>query len=108
VFVTDDSVFAEIDANQQPPSFVTQVYLEHEVWNTAYEISNSDEYVEHMFNATLGESLSSKDKNLDLLLGVQGWRHGFFIAENLNYWVDEFNKFSMELKIAIQNLIGDF
>jgi len=55
VFVTDDSVYSKIDQKQQPPSFVSQVYLEHEVLNNHYEIYNNDEYLEHIFNETLGE-----------------------------------------------------
>jgi len=70
VFVTDEQVFSNIETDQQPPSFVTQVYLEHEVLGNDYEIYNSDDYIEQMFNATKGEMAGASDRNLDLLLSV--------------------------------------
>lgn len=87
---------------------MTQVYLEHEVLNNAYEIYNADEYVEQIFNTSLGREVQASDKNLDLLLGVQGWRQGFFIYQNLQNWIDQFNSLTDDVKVAIQNLIGEF
>ena len=45
VFVTDESVFSEVDEKKQPPSYVAKVYLEHEVNKTDYEFYYASEYI---------------------------------------------------------------
>ncbi len=86
--VTDDSVFSKIEDRKQPASLGASVYLENEVYKNDYEVYYANQYINHWFDESLKDS---KDSNLDLLLGVQGWRAYYFdicgmynISQNIN------------------------
>lgn len=50
------------------------VLLEDEIYFKDYEWMNNDQYVDQLYST----SSTGSDLKLDLLLGVQGWRLGFF------------------------------
>ena len=48
----------------------------------------------------------SSNRNIELLLGVQEWRHGRFYIPYVQQIFDKFANMSDEDKIMIQNLFG--
>ena len=82
VTVTDDSVFQLIDDLRQPPSLASRTYLENEVKvGDNQEFLYANQYVEHWYSNSTAPS--SSDSNLELLLGVQGWRFRVFDYQNI-------------------------
>lgn len=75
--ITDDSVFSKIEDRKQPPSIGVAVYLENEVSKISNELYYSNQYVDHWFNDP-ATAVASSNRNLELLLGVQGWRSNMF------------------------------
>jgi hypothetical protein len=81
VTVTDDSVFQKLEERKQPPSFAARVYLENEVQRTEnHELYYANQYIEHWWQS---DAPQSNDENLELLLGVQGWRYRIFALDRL-------------------------
>jgi len=76
VVITDDSVFNKIEERKQPASLGAAVYLENEVAKISHELYYSNQYVDHWFNDPAINT--SNNRNLELLLGVQGWRANVF------------------------------
>lgn len=60
------------------------VLLEKEIYQRDFEFPYPDQYVDYMYtNAAKRDALRNvsgedSDLNVDLLLGNQGWRYGFF------------------------------
>lgn len=75
--ITDESVFSKIEERKQPPSLGAAIYLENEVSKISNELYYSNQYVDHWFNDP-ASSVGSSNRNLELLLGVQGWRSNVF------------------------------
>jgi hypothetical protein len=80
--VTDDSVFSKIEDRKQPPSLGAALYLENEVKKISNELYYSNQYVDHWFNDP-STTTQSNNRNLELLLGVQGWRANVFDLRRL-------------------------
>jgi DNA-directed RNA polymerase len=78
VTVTDESVFAKIEDRKLPPSLGAAVYLENEVFKIENELYYSNQYIDHWFQDQKNAVQESNDRNLELLLGVQGWRSNAF------------------------------
>ena len=76
VVITDESVFGKIEDRKQPPSLAAAVYLENEVAKISNELYYSNQYIDHWFNSASNNT--SNDRNLELLLGIQGWRANAF------------------------------
>jgi len=74
VVVTDESVFQRLEEKLQPPTFGSAVFLAYDVMRQDYYFHYPNDYIEHFF----GKSNCSCDQNLELLLGIQQWRHGLF------------------------------
>ena len=75
VTVTDESVFSKVENRKQPPSLGAAVLLENEIDRTNYEFYHANEYIDQWFQ---NNSAGSTDSNLEMLLGVQGWRANIF------------------------------
>ena len=75
--ITDDSVFNKIEDRKQPASLGAAIYLENEVKKISNELYYSNQYVDHWFNDP-SNTTTSNNRNLELLLGVQGWRSNIF------------------------------
>ncbi|CDW88298.1 a-macroglobulin complement component [Stylonychia lemnae] len=115
VTVTDNSVFSQIQRRQQPPSLPTMVYLENEVNKTNNEFFNSDQYIDYMYidnysanETSIQDDLNQQQSNvnLDLLLGVQGWRYGYFYPQVLQEWPSLISTMSKEEARQIQDLLA--
>ena len=78
VTVTDESVFTKIEDRKAPPSIGAAVYLENEVMKIENELYYSNQYIDHWFQDQKSAVKESNDRNLELLLGVQGWRSNAF------------------------------
>ena len=78
--VTDDSVFSKIEDRKQPPSLGAALYLVNEVKKISNELYYSNQYVDHWFT---DPTTQSNNRNLELLLGVQGWRANVFDLRRL-------------------------
>jgi hypothetical protein len=79
VSITDDSVFGQIEDRKLPPSMGASVYLENEMAKNDYELYYSNQYIDHwFFNNKSQADPNSNDTNLELLLGIQGWRANAF------------------------------
>ena len=83
VRVTDDSVFSKIENRKQPPSLGAAVYLENEVQKNSFEFYYSNQYIDHWFQSSATADPDSNDRNLELLLGIQGWRTNIFDLNRL-------------------------
>jgi hypothetical protein len=70
-------VFNKIEDRKQPPSLGAAIYLENEVKKISNELYYSNQYVDHWFNDPTNTTVS-RNRNLELLLGVQGWRANVF------------------------------
>lgn len=78
VYVTDDSVFSKVEDRKQYPSIGAAVYLENEVKRNNKELYYSNQYIDHWFSKSIFADPDSNDRNLELLLGIQGWRSNLF------------------------------
>ena len=81
VVVTDDSVFSLVPPKNHPPSLPAMVLLEKEIYLKNFDFTHSADYVNHIYRPSFPGEGASSDLNIDLLLGNQGWRYGFFFPE---------------------------
>jgi len=88
VVVTDDSVYSLLPPKNYPPTLPAMVLLEKEIYLKNFDFTHSNEYVRHIYkpNSQVGKDISSSDLNIDLLLGNQGWRYGFFFPDMIEQW----------------------
>ena len=74
IIVTDESAFLEIEGRKMPPSFISKIYLEKDLYFKSNEFLECYEYIDHYFS-----NLKSKDEKLsfdklEIILGLQSWR----------------------------------
>jgi hypothetical protein len=91
---TDESVFAKIEDRKLPPSLGAAVYLENEVQKISNELYYSNQYIDHWFQNSQNADANSNDRNLELLLGIQGWRSNIFDIPILKDTVNNFESLS--------------
>jgi hypothetical protein len=91
VTATDESVFAKIEDRKLPPSLGAAVYLENEVLKISNELYYSNQYIDHWFQSASNADANSNDRNLELLLGIQGWRSNIFDLPLLKDTVTNFD-----------------
>lgn len=106
VTATDESVFAKIEDRKLPPSLGAAVYLENEVKKISNELYYSNQYIDHWFQSAQNADANSNDRNLELLLGVQGWRSNFFDLRLLSDTVTNFESLSEADQTARQQLLS--
>lgn len=91
VTATDESVFAKIEDRKLPASLGAAVYLENEVKKISNELYYSNQYIDHWFQSAQTADANSNDRNLELLLGVQGWRSNIFDLAQISDTVTNFD-----------------
>lgn len=107
LYVTDDSVFDKIEDRKQPPSVGAAVLLENEVAKNDYELYYSNQYIDHWFMGNDSQvDPDSKDRNLELLLGIQGWRANAFDLRRVYNVYSNINSLEDTDQIAYQQLMG--
>ncbi|CDW84292.1 a-macroglobulin complement component [Stylonychia lemnae] len=104
LIVTDDSVFKKLEDRKQPASLAARVFLENEIDRTDdFDFYWANQYIEHWFSS----NVQSNDQNLELLLGVQGWRYKIFDIESiLKISESKLSNYDESTKAAIQQLYG--
>lgn len=103
---TDESVFSKIEDRKQPASLGAAIYLENEVKKNNHELYYSNQYIDHWFqNASKADPVSS-GYNLNLLLGVQGWRSNVFDLKRLYDIHSNTYQMSEDEKIAYSQLLA--
>lgn len=103
---TDDSVFSKIEDRKQPASLGAAIFIENEVKKNNFELYYSNQYIDHWFQSSTLADPKSNIKNLELLLGVQGWRTNMFDLKRLYDVSQNGYQMSEDEKIAYAQLLG--
>ena len=87
VVVSDESSFSQIEKKRLPPSLITKIFIENEIFLASKEFPNAHEYIDWYFENGQGKAKRSETKKkiklLELLLGNQKWRSLFLAGDQI-------------------------
>eukprot|EP00347_Sterkiella_histriomuscorum_P007254 403349667 len=112
VIVSDESVNYQLDNRRQPPSLPAMVYLEKEISVIDNQFFNSEDYIDYIYQSGQESSFNNapvaevSNRNTDLLLGVQGWRYGYFYPQVLQEWPTLVSQMNSSEARQLENLMA--
>jgi hypothetical protein len=112
VVVSDESSFLQVEKKRLPPSLITKVFLENELFFESKEFQGAHRYVDWFFESSSKGSkrskkfISEKNKLLDLLLGNQKWRMFFLAGNKLNRIIRSNNSLGKDKKGHYEYLLA--
>ena len=87
IIVSDENASLQLEKKRHPPSLITKVFLENEVYFDSKEFLGAYKYIDWFFENGLprpsGEQLRQSNRQLDVLLGNQGWRALFLAGDKI-------------------------
>ena len=95
-----------IEDRKQPPSIGAAIYLDSEMRQNNNELYYSNQYIDQWFQNTANVDPSSNDRNLELLLGIQGWRSNIFDITRLSSLQNNIGSMTKDEQNAYQQLVA--
>ena len=87
IVVSDESSFLQLEKKRLPPSLITKVFLENELFFPSKEFQGAHRYIDWFFDSGSAKlkkaEVAKKRRLLDLLLGNQKWRLFFLAGDKL-------------------------
>eukprot|EP00347_Sterkiella_histriomuscorum_P004662 403359590 len=124
VIVSDESVNYQLENGKHPPSLPAMVYLEKEIKNVDNQFQNSEDYIDYIYQSQVDDQIfvngdqpaatafqnapswEESNRNTELLLGVQGWRYGYFYPQVLEEWPALVRRMNASETRQLQNLLA--
>lgn len=88
VVVSDETATLQVEKKRHPPSLVSKVFLENELFFASKEFQGAHRYVDWFFEngakRPSGKAQRENNRRLDVLLGNQGWRDFFLAGDKIS------------------------
>jgi hypothetical protein len=110
IVVSDETANLQIDKKRHPPSLITKVFLENELFFKSKEFQGAYRYLDWFFEngkkKPTKKELKEKIRLLDVMMGNQGWRMFFLAGDKLREIIDSNDALGKDKKGNFEYLLA--